>query len=141
MAMQKDDSVAGVYRNTSEGKKLTNGINQFAWDLYSQMSSAKPRENVFFSPASVAIALGMTYLGARDNTAMEMMKVYNSRRARVRFWLWITKVPGPTKTLHILNAEVVLITVWGGSISITVGNLWAVIDIPCYFHENHYFLS
>ncbi len=36
-----------------------------------------------------------------------------SQRARVRFWLWITKVSGPTKTLHILNAEVVLITVWG----------------------------
>ncbi len=33
----------------------------------------------------------------------------NSRRARVRFWLWIMKVTGPTKTLHILNAEVVLI--------------------------------
>ncbi len=29
----------------------------------------------------------------------------------------------------------------GGSISISVGNLWAVIDIPCYFHENHDFLS
>ncbi len=29
----------------------------------------------------------------------------------------------------------------GGSISISVGNLWAVIDIPCDFHENHDFLS
>ncbi len=37
----------------------------------------------------------------------------SSRRARARFWLWIMKVTGPTKTLHILNAEVVLITEWG----------------------------
>ncbi len=36
-----------------------------------------------------------------------------SRRARARFWLWIMKVTGPSKTLHILNAEVVLITEWG----------------------------
>ena len=75
MAMQQDDSGPGVYRNAKEGKKLAAGINQFAWDLYSQMSSAKPKENVFFSPTSVAIALGMTYLGARENTATEMMKV------------------------------------------------------------------
>ncbi len=34
----------------------------------------------------------------------------SSQRARVRFWLWITKVSGPTKTLHILNAEVVILT-------------------------------
>ncbi len=32
------------------------------------------------------------------------------QKARVRFWRLITKVSGPTKTLHILNAEVVLIT-------------------------------
>ncbi len=38
---------------------------------------------------------------------------HNSQRAWGRFLLWITKVSGPTKTLHILNAEEVLITVWG----------------------------
>ena len=36
----------------------------------------------------------------------------NSRGARVSFGLWILKVKGPTLNLHILNAEVVLITVW-----------------------------
>ncbi len=42
-------------------------------------------------------------------------------------------VTGPTKNLYILNAEVALIPVWGGSISRSVGNLWAAIDIQCYF--------
>ncbi len=43
-------------------------------------------------------------------TEFQILPFNNSRRARVRFWLWITKVSGPTKTLHILNAGVVLIT-------------------------------
>ena len=38
-----------------------------------------------------------------------------SRGARVSFGLWILKVKGPTLNLLILNAEVVLITVWGAT--------------------------
>ncbi len=43
--------------------------------------------------------------------------------ARGGFWLWIMKVAGPTEILYILNAEVVLRPVWGGSMSGYVGNL------------------
>ena len=38
------------------------------------------------------------------------------------FLLWIMEVLGPTKTIYILNA---------------VGNLWVVIDIPCYFFHDY----
>ncbi len=38
----------------------------------------------------------------------------SSRGARVSFRLWILKVKGPPLNLHILNAEVVMMTVPGG---------------------------
>ncbi len=37
-----------------------------------------------------------------------MNPVFQSQRVRGIFWLSIMKVVGPTKTLYILNAEVVL---------------------------------
>ena len=47
--------------------------NAFAFDLYRQLSATGG--NVFFSPYSVAVALAMTYEGARGWTAAEMEKV------------------------------------------------------------------
>ncbi len=49
-----------------------------------------------------------------------------SRGARVSFGLWILKVKGPTQNLHILNPEVVMITVWGASF----GNKWEYYGLP-----------
>ena len=49
---------------------LVEGNNAFAVDLYGQL---RQREgNLFFSPASISTALGMTYAGARGTTAAEM---------------------------------------------------------------------
>ncbi len=51
-------------------RTLVRGNNQFALELY-----AKLREkdgNLFFSPYSISTALGMTYAGARGNTAKQM---------------------------------------------------------------------
>ncbi len=48
----------------------------------------------------------------------------NSQRARARFWLWITKVPGPTNTLHILNAERALITAVWGAVYLYLGEIY-----------------
>ena len=44
--------------------------NQFAFDLYSRLSSNKG--NIFFSPYSLSTALDMAYEGARGETAQEM---------------------------------------------------------------------
>jgi serpin B len=44
--------------------------NAFAFDVYSQL--ATDDENIFFSPYSLSTALGMTYEGARGQTADEM---------------------------------------------------------------------
>lgn len=47
--------------------------NKFALDLHKCLTDAS--ENLFYSPASLLIALAMTSLGARGNTASEIMKV------------------------------------------------------------------
>ncbi|MBI1915837.1 MAG: serpin family protein [Planctomycetes bacterium] len=49
------------------------GNNQTALDLYAQLRSDKG--NLFFSPSSISMALGMTCVGARGETADEIVKV------------------------------------------------------------------
>ncbi|BBM85996.1 serpin family protein [Candidatus Uabimicrobium amorphum] len=49
---------------------LVTGNNAFAWNLYEQLGQ-KPG-NLFFSPYSISTALGMAYVGARENTATQM---------------------------------------------------------------------
>jgi len=45
-------------------------VNAFAIDFYKQVE--KPEGNLFFSPYSISMALGMAYAGARGNTASQM---------------------------------------------------------------------
>jgi serpin B len=52
---------------------LVNGSNQFAFDFYQQIKDEE--NNIFFSPYSIMVALGMTYEGARGKTAEEMQAV------------------------------------------------------------------
>jgi serpin B len=49
--------------------------NHFALDVYAQLDRAQPGENLFFSPASISVALAMTAAGARGPTAAEMAQV------------------------------------------------------------------
>jgi serine protease inhibitor len=51
---------------------LVKDNTQFACDLYEQLR--KTDGNLFFSPYSISTALGMTYGGARGDTAKEMAK-------------------------------------------------------------------
>jgi serpin B len=46
--------------------------NRFAFDLYERLRSSNG--NLFFSPASISVALAMGYAGAAENTAAEMAK-------------------------------------------------------------------
>ena len=54
---------------------LVRGNNEFALDLYGEVCSADDTGNVFFSPYSISAALGMTYCGARGETAASMADV------------------------------------------------------------------
>ncbi|WP_367360248.1 serpin family protein [Syntrophus sp. (in: bacteria)] len=52
---------------------LVKGNTAFAGKLYAELRSTEG--NLFFSPFSISSAMGMTYAGARQNTAREMAEV------------------------------------------------------------------
>ena len=53
----------------AEYAEFIDGINQFAFDLFHGLAED---DNLLYSPLSTSYALGMTYAGARENTAAEM---------------------------------------------------------------------
>jgi len=54
---------------------LVIGNNKFALDLYQRLRLENSQKNLVFSPYSIAMALAMTYGGARNETAAEMRSV------------------------------------------------------------------
>ncbi len=62
---------------------VVEGNNQFAMDLYQQLG--KKPGNKFFSPYSISTALGMTYAGAKGQTAKEMAEhaAFRSRKRAI----------------------------------------------------------
>ena len=68
--------VTSIEASTSEqslSKSIVKGNTAFAVQLYNVLGATEG--NLFFSPYSVSSALGMTYAGARGNTAKEMAEV------------------------------------------------------------------
>jgi serpin B len=53
---------------------LENGNNEFAFELYKQLSATKDG-NFFYSPYSISLALAMTYAGANGQTEEQMADV------------------------------------------------------------------
>ncbi|XP_056099250.1 leukocyte elastase inhibitor-like isoform X2 [Rhinichthys klamathensis goyatoka] len=54
---------------------LSAANTQFSLDLFKKISEGNVSGNVFFSPVSISSALAMVLLGARGNTAAQMIKV------------------------------------------------------------------
>jgi serpin B len=67
---------------------VLDGQNAFALDLYARLRGEEG--NLFFSPYSISTALGMTYAGARGDTAAEMAKTLH--------------FPADAEKLHASNA-------------------------------------
>ncbi|HDL18001.1 MAG TPA: serpin family protein, partial [Bacteroidetes bacterium] len=53
---------------TALEKKLVTSDNAFGWELFKQIVAQSNNENVFISPLSVSMALGMTFNGAAGST-------------------------------------------------------------------------
>ena len=56
-------------------QELVLGNNEFALDLFEEVSGMQESDNIFLSPFSISTALGLTYTGARGQTASEMAAV------------------------------------------------------------------
>jgi serpin B len=68
--------IARAAGSGSEAKAAAHAINDFAFELHRKV--AADGGNVVFSPASIAIALGMARAGARGETATQMDEVLRS---------------------------------------------------------------
>lgn len=85
--------------------------NNFAFDLLKQTLQTSGESNVFISPLSVSIALGMTWNGANGNTRTEMgtalkMDGMSSTDINEYYKTMQTTLPGmdPTTKLNIANS-------------------------------------
>jgi serine protease inhibitor len=65
--------LTGLPRDLSTNEqKVSAAANQFAFTLFKRLNEQQPNENVFVSPLSVSLALGMTMNGAVGTTLDEM---------------------------------------------------------------------
>ncbi|KAF2358336.1 Serpin domain [Trinorchestia longiramus] len=56
----------------SQSLNLSTSLNGFTLDLYKVLSETSPGENLFFSPLSVMTALGMTLVGSKSNSRVQL---------------------------------------------------------------------
>ncbi|XP_058031265.1 leukocyte elastase inhibitor-like [Ahaetulla prasina] len=75
--------------------KLADANSQFALDLFQKLKADHPTGNVFFSPLSLSSALAMVVLGARGNTASQLLKT-----------LHFDGVEDLHSVFHALNAKI-----------------------------------
>lgn len=75
---QGEEQVPRINPNISpELARLVQSDNAFGIDLFTSLSAGAPAENVFISPLSVSMALGMVRNGASGNTRDEMNQTLN----------------------------------------------------------------
>jgi len=60
-------------------KQIVSADNSFGFKLFTRINSAEQGKNVFISPLSVSMALGMTMNGANGATYDSMQRNWNSR--------------------------------------------------------------
>ncbi|KAL9959830.1 hypothetical protein ACROYT_G033187 [Oculina patagonica] len=70
-------AVKTIKMAASDGGVVAKATNKFALDLHKCLADGNEftNDNLFYSPASLLIALAMTSYGARGNTAAELIKV------------------------------------------------------------------
>uniref|UniRef100_A0A0E9Y101 Serine protease inhibitor n=1 Tax=Amblyomma americanum TaxID=6943 RepID=A0A0E9Y101_AMBAM len=88
--------------------------NAFGLSLFSELRLTRQDQNVFFSPASVSIALGLLYTGARDKTLSELASVLGladaglvDRNAVLSAYKSLVDVESPNATLDIASTVLI----------------------------------
>ncbi|XP_064615337.1 leukocyte elastase inhibitor-like [Liolophura sinensis] len=80
--------------------QLTKSMAEFTRNLYNEISKQNPDENLFFSPFSIATALGMTLAGAKGNTASQIIKALKLTQESDDFHTAFQKLFGEIKTTN-----------------------------------------
>jgi serine protease inhibitor len=80
-----------AFPQTNPVQSLAAGETAFAFDLYGQLKSSQG--NLFYSPYSISTCLGMTYVGARGDTARQMAQT-------LHFGAGPTELSTPMGALH-----------------------------------------
>ncbi|KAK8785575.1 hypothetical protein V5799_008058 [Amblyomma americanum] len=88
--------------------------NAFGLSLFSELRLTRQDQNVFFSPASLSIALGLLYTGARDKTLSELASVLGladaglvDRNAVLSAYKSLVDVESPNATLDIASTVLI----------------------------------
>nr|ABS87355.1 lospin 3 [Amblyomma americanum] len=88
--------------------------NAFGLSLFSELRLTRQDQNVFFSPASVSIALGLLHTGARDKTLSELASVLGladaglvDRNAVLSAYKSLVDVESPNATLDIASTVLI----------------------------------
>ncbi|MFQ3586756.1 MAG: serpin family protein [Fimbriimonadaceae bacterium] len=106
-------AVAQATRNLTEGRapQVTNAVGGAGFRLFQEVVEANPNRNVFLSPASVTLALAMTYNGAAGETRASMAKALGidgldlaQANAAYRDLQTVLRSPDKGVTLDIQNA-------------------------------------
>ncbi len=66
---------SGSAPDPAAATKLVAANNEFGLNLFRELFAAKPQNNIFISPTSIALALGMTWNGALGQTRQAMADV------------------------------------------------------------------
>ena len=92
--------------SVSAQSPLVSGTNEFTFDFY-HTSILKTDGNVFISPLSISMALGMIYPGAENNTAAEMKKTLhflkNLDAQNLQYQDLVNSISGPKSPLIVTN--------------------------------------
>lgn len=69
---REETPASTISREEANMEELVAGNTRFSFDLYRELAAADAGENLFFSPYSISMALGMVAVGARGQTWEEM---------------------------------------------------------------------
>jgi serpin B len=75
--------IASGVNATPAGPDLAPAYNGFGFDLFAQLAKESDRQNVFFSPTSVAVALAIVANGGAGTTRESMLQVLGTKDASI----------------------------------------------------------
>jgi len=105
---------AGQTGTSSVLSALVTGNNEFAGDMYGNVALANKDKNIFFSPLSISMALGMTYAGACGDTERQMADVLHFGLPQESLHTTFSLLAGQLKSRNVKGCKLnIANALWG----------------------------